>query len=249
MICVFNIPFQSMFRIFLPLFFLVFSVCSLSAQQKKSYGMKSGAGSLWVGAGAGPSLMLETAADSLQPEIQDYFNQLRSGWHYGFETEYFFNNYVGIGAKYTTFKTKHEADSLVVEFFSSVFYIDLSNEMKINSVSPMIYGRLPLLKNKLSLTGGVGPAWLFYRNLGKTIGDSVTLKGSSPGLSTSLRVSYEVIPNLSLSIQGSYIYALLKGFTQDDGTTQQEITLEKANYQNISRIDLSFGIFYTFRRK
>ena len=238
-----------MSRTYLVVILLVFTAINLSAQQQNSYGAKSGTGSLWVGAGAGPSLMLEKAADSLQPELQNYFNQLRSGWHYGFETEYFFNNYIGIGAKYTTFKTKHEADSLVVEFFSSVFYIDLSNEMKINSVSPMIYGRLPLLKNKLSLTGGVGPAWLFYRNIGKTIGDSVMLKGSSPGLSTSLSVSYEVIPNLSISIQGSYIYALLKGFTQDDGTTQQEIILEEANYQNISRIDLSFGIFYTFRRK
>lgn len=238
-----------MSRIYLVLFMLVFSTCSLNAQQQNSYGSKSGAGNLWVGAGAGPSLTLEKAADSLQPEIRDYFNQLRSGWHYGFETEYFFNNYIGIGAKYTTFKTKHNVDSLVVEFFSSVFYIDLSNEMKINSLSPMVYGRLPLLDNKLSLTGGVGPAWLFYRNLGKTIGDSVMIKGSSPGLSTSLRASYEVIPNLSISIQGSYIYALLKGFTQDDGTTQQEITLEEANYQNISRIDLTFGIFYTFHRK
>lgn len=233
---------------YLVLFLFVFSACHLSAQQQNSYGNKSGAGSLWVGAGAGPSLLIEKAADSLLPELQSYFNQLRSGWHYGFQSEYFFNENVGIGAKYTTFKTKNDVDSLVVEFFSSTFYIDLSNEMKINSLSPMVYGRLPLLKNKLSITGGVGPAWLFYRNIGKAVGDSVMLKGSSPGLSTSLRVSYEVFPNFNIGIQGSYIYALLKGFTQDDGTTQQEITLEKANYQNISRIDLSFGIFYTFRR-
>lgn len=238
-----------MTRIYLILFLSVFSACQLSAQQQNSFDIKPGKGSLWIGAGAGPSLMLEKAADSLLPELQSYFNQLRSGWHYGFQSEYFFNEYVGIGAKYTTFKTKNDVDSLVIEFFSSTFYIDISNEMKINSISPMVYGRLPLLKNKLSITGGVGPAWLFYRNIGKAVGDSVMLKGSSPGLSTSLRVSYEIIPNLSVGIQGSYVYALLKGFTQDDGTTEQEITLEEADYQNISRIDLSFGIFYTFRRK
>lgn len=238
-----------MTRIYLILFLLVFSAWQLSAQQQTSYGTKSGKGSLWIGAVAGPSLMIEKAADSLLPELQNYFNQLRSGWHYGFESEYFFNEFLGIGAKYTTFKTKNDVDSLVIEFFSSTFYIDISNELKINSISPMVYGRLPLFKNKLSITGGVGPAWLFYRNIGKAVGDSVMLKGSSPGLCTSLQVSYEVIPSLSIGIQGSYIYALLKGFTQDDGTTQQEINLEEANYQNISRIDLSFGIFYTFRRK
>lgn len=74
------------------------------------------------------------------------------------------------------------------------------------------------------------------------------IKGSSPGLSTSLRVSYEVIPNLSIGLQGNYIYSILKGFTQDDGSATQEITLEEENYQNISRLDISFGIFYTFHR-
>lgn len=74
------------------------------------------------------------------------------------------------------------------------------------------------------------------------------IKGSSPGLSTSLRVSYELIPNLNIGLQGSYIYSILKGFTQDDGSATQEITLEEENYQNISRLDISFGIFYTFRR-
>jgi len=120
--------------------------------------------------------------------------------------------------------------------------------MGIHSVSPMVYGKLPLLNNKLSVTGGLGPAWLFYRNLGTAVSDSVMIKGSSPGLSTSLRVSYELIPNLNIGLQGSYIYSILKGFTQDDGSATQEITLEEENYQNISRLDISFGIFYTFRR-
>ena len=236
-------------RKYLILILVFFLTCSVTAQHNKNYVQETGSGSLWVGAFVGPSLLSEKAPDSLMPEIQDYFNKLRSGWHYGFETEYFFNDYVGVGAKYTSFNTKQEVDSIVVEFFSTIFYLDLSSEMKINSVSPMVYGKLPLLKNKLSLTGGLGPAWLFYRNIGKAVGDSVMIKGSSPGIETSLRISYEVLPNLNIGMQGSYIHAFLKEFTQDDGTTQQVIKLEDENFQNISRIDLSFGIFYTFRRK
>ena len=236
-------------RKYLILILVFFLTCSVTAQHNKNYVPETGSGSLWVGAFVGPSLLSEKAPDSLMPEIQDYFNKLRSGWHYGFETEFFFNDYVGVGAKYTSFNTKQEVDSIVVEFFSTIFYLDLSSEMKINSVSPMVYGKLPLLKNKLSLTGGLGPAWLFYRNIGKAVGDSVMIKGSSPGIETSLRISYEVIPNLNIGMQGSYIHAFLKEFTQDDGTTQQVIKLEDENFQNISRIDLSFGIFYTFRRK
>ncbi len=217
--------------------------------QKGNFKLSNGTGGLWAGALAGPSLLVEKAPDSIAPEIQDYFNKLRSGWHYGFETEYFFNKYVGIGAKYTRFNTKQEVDSIVVEFFSNIFYIDLSSDMSVHTLAPMVYGKLPLLDNKLSVTGGIGPAWLLYRNIGKAVGDSAMFKGSSPGLSTSLRISYEVFRNVNVAVQGSYIHAFLKEFTQDNGTTEEVVTLDEKDYQNISRIDFSFGIFYTFRRK
>jgi len=218
-----------------------------TAQQQITFNRSTGSGSLSVGALIGPSLMIEKAPDSLLPELQNYLNKLRSGWHYGFETEYFFNSYFGVGVQFSSFNTHRNADSIAIEFFSRMYYINLSSKMTIYTLSPMAYGRLPLVNNKLMVTAGIGPAWLFYRNIGKTVSDSALLKGSSPGLSTSLRVSYEVIPNLSVGLQGSYIHAFLKEFTRDDGTTQQVIKLEKANYQNISRIDFSFCLFYTFR--
>jgi hypothetical protein len=206
-------------------------------------------GSLWLGAVAGPSLLVEHAPDSLDPVLQNFFNELRSGWHYGFETEYFFNKYIGAGVKYSRFNTKFEADSILVQIFSSKYYFDISSNMSFHTLAPMVYGRLPLLHNKLSVTGGLGPAWLLYRNIGKVVGDTSMLKGSSPGIASSLFVGYEIIPNLSLGLQTSYIHAFLKKFTKDDGTSQEVVNLDEKDYQNISRFDFSFGIFYTFKRK
>lgn len=236
-------------RYILILSIIILLAGKLTAQQHNQQFSGKSSGSLWVGALVGPSLLVEKAPDTIMPEIQDYFNKLRSGWHYGFETQYFINEYIGIGAKYSRFNTKQEVDSIVVQFFSTIFYIDLSSDMSIHTLAPMAYGRLPLLKNKLSVTGGIGPAWLFYRNIGKAVGDTVMFKGSSPGLSTSLAVSYQIIPSLSFGLQTSYIHAFLKEFTQDNGTSQQVVRLEKENYQNISRLDFSFGIFYTLKRK
>lgn len=216
------------------------------AQQQGSSQTGRGSGELWVGAMAGPSLLLEKAHDSLIPELRDFANELRSGWHYGFETEYFFNKYVGIGAKYIRFNTSQEVDSLVIEIFSNIYYFDLSSSMNIHSLSPMVYGKLPLLNDKLSITGGLGPAWLFYRNLGKAVGDTAMLKGSSPGLAMTFRASYQILAGLSIGLQGNYTRAFLKEFTKDDGSTQQVIKLEKGDYQNLSRIDLSLCLLYTF---
>ena len=220
-----------------------------NAQKKDALNFSSGSGHLSVGAFAGPSLMIEKAPDSLIPELQNYLNKLRSGWHYGFESEYFFNTYLGAGVKFSSFNTQKEVDSIAIQFFSNILYVNLSSKLTIHALSPMVYGQLPLVNKKLMLTGGLGPTWLFYRNIGKSSSDSAVLKGSSPGLSAMLRISYEIIPNLGIDLQGNYIHAFLKEFTQDDGTGQQVIKLDKANYQNISRFDFSFGVFYTFRRK
>ena len=228
-------------------FLLSFAFCTVTAQQQTISYPVAKQGGLNVGAYAGPSLLIETAPDSLAPEIQNFYNQLRSGWHYGFETDYFFNKYFGIGARYSRFNTKKEADSIVLQIFSQKYYIDISSNMSIHSLSSMVYGRYLFLNNKLSATGGIGPAWLFFRNIGKAVGEESMIKGSLPGLSTSLGISYQIIPNLSLGFQGNYIRAFLKEFTQDNGNSEEVIELEEKDYQNISRIDFSFGLFYTFK--
>ena len=230
------------------IFFLIsFAFCTLTAQQHTITYPPAKQGGLNVGAYAGPSLLIEKAPDSLAPEIQNFYNPLRSGWHYGLETDYFFNKYIGIGARYSRFNTKKEADSIVLQIFSQIYYIDISSSMSIHALSPLVYGRYPFVDDKLSVTAGIGPAWLFFRNIGKAVGEESMIKGSLPGLSTSLGVSYQVIPNLSLGFQGNYIRAFLKEFTQDNGGSEEVIELDEKDYQNISRIDFSFGIFYTFK--
>jgi hypothetical protein len=226
----------------------ILMVCNLFAQQQDIVKSKS-TNSIWVGTFAGASLLTEKAPDSLQVEFKDYLNNLRSGSHYGFQAEYFINSYVGLGAKYTRFTTKLDADSIIVKLFANTYYVNISNNMHIHSITPMIYGKLPLLKNKLSIVGSTGPAWLFYRNIYESIDDSASFKGSSPGYSASIRLTYEVIKNLHLGLQGNYLHAFLKGYTKDNGTEVEEESFEKEDYKNLSRWDLSFGIYYVIRRK
>jgi hypothetical protein len=225
---------------------LLISAC-LSAQQPDEHSYTNGLTGLWAGVTAGPSLLIEKAPDSLQAEFRDYLDKLRTGWHYGLQAEYFFNPYLGVGVKYIRFTTSQDADSIVTEIFSTKYYISISNNMHIHTLMPMVYGKLPMLSNKVSLVGGIGPAWLIYRNIYKSIDDSANFKGSSPGLSVSLRFTYQVIPNLQIGLQGNYLRALLKGYTKDDGTTQEKETFDKEEYQNLSRLDFSFGVFYTLQ--
>lgn len=227
---------------------LLFSA-SLAAQQPDERSSTRGPEGLWTGITAGPSLLMEKAPDSLQVEFRDYLNKLRSGWHYGMQAEYFLNPYLGVGVKYIRFTTSQVVDSIITEIFATRYFISISNNMHIHTLMPMVYGKMPLLNNKLSFVGGAGPAWLFYRNIYESIDDSASFKGSSPGFSASMRVSYQVIPNLNIGLQVNYLHALLKGYTKDNGTTQEEEVFDRENYRNLSRCDFSFGVYYTIKCK
>ncbi|MFZ4546399.1 MAG: hypothetical protein ACOYN4_03135 [Bacteroidales bacterium] len=230
------------------LFFLLFiAICAKVIGQNSNSSVQPTVNNrIWVGASFGPSLLLEKAPDSLIPQVQDFFNKLRSGWAFGFESQYFFNQYIGAGAKYSRFNTKLSVDSMAIQFLTNTLYINVSNNMRMHTLTPMAYGKIPLMKNKITVSGGVGPAWLIYRNIGQSSIDSATIKGSSPGLSTSLSVSYQILPNIHLGLHGTYIRAFLKEYTKENGS---QVKLEEQDYQNLSRIDLSFGVFYTFWRK
>lgn len=216
------------------------------AQKPIETSQKWESNSFWFGANMGQSLLMEKAPDSLMPEFKDYFNKLRSGWQAGIEADYFFSYGLGLGLKYNRFNTKQEADSIVIKFFTNTYYINLSNSMTINSISALLYFKAPIIENKLSVIGGLGPSWLFYRKIGKSVTDSSTYIGSSPGLTGCLRLNYQIIKNLNLEIQGSYIRAFLSQYTQDNGITKDIVKFGKGDYLNISRRDFSFGVFYTF---
>jgi hypothetical protein len=234
-------------RITLFLFILLMALCPKTNGQFSGNNIKATTDNrLWIGVSFGPSLLLEKAPDSLVPEIQDFFNKLRSGWASGFETQYFINSYFGVGAKYSRFNTKLAVDSMAIQFLTNTLYINVSSNMRMHTVAPLVYGKVPLLNNKIFIIGGIGPSWLFYRNIGQSSIDSATIKGSSPGLSTSLSVGYQIFPNVNLGLQGTYIRAFLKEYTQDNGS---QVKLEEQDYQNLSRIDLSLGLFYTFWRR
>jgi hypothetical protein len=62
-------------------------------------------------------------------------------------------------------------------------------------------------------------------------------------MSTTLNICYQITSGIHIALQSSYIRAFLKEYTQENGSV---VTLEKQDYQNLSRIDFSFGLYYSF---
>jgi hypothetical protein len=71
------------------------------------------------------------------------------------------------------------------------------------------------------------------------------LTGKAFASNLDLGLEYFVFPRISAGINVSYFLSSLKKVTLNDGNSTTVQELEKENYENISRLDLSVGIrFY-----
>lgn len=197
--------------------------------------------------GFGPSVLVEKAPTELGTAFENYYNDVRVGWNSNAEIGFFFNPYIGAGISYDHFSSKVDADSIIVELFTTKFAFDLSNRINIHSISPLAIGRYEIPDIKLSVTAHAGPAWLFYRNLGKNVGDSAMFKGSSPGLKLGVKVNYLFTNSFGINLDAQFLNAYLRQITKVTDTETETLKLESDNYQNISRYNFLIGVNYKFK--
>lgn len=228
--------------LFLIILFIAIAFKSQAQQAAELNSFKKN--NLEISAGFGPSILAEKAPTELGPAFADYFNKFRSGWNTNVEIDYLFNPYIGTGIAYDRFSSKVDADSLIVEFFSAKFAFDVSNKVVIHSVSPQIFGRYLLPNTSLSAVVNAGPAWLFYRGIGKTVADSAKFTGSSPGIKFGMKFNYMISSSFGIQLDAQFMNAFLRKLIKDNGETTEIIELEKDNYQNISRYYLSLAAIY-----
>lgn len=76
----------------------------------------------------------------------------------------------------------------------------------------------------------------------KVIVDKYKMTGSTLGLSLDIGYDIGLSENLALGFQVSVLTGVLTKYDWSDGTTTQTIKLEKDEYENLNRIDLSIGL-------
>jgi hypothetical protein len=85
----------------------------------------------------------------------------------------------------------------------------------------------------------------FYRDEAIVVNTPFLLTGKAFASNLDLGLEYFVFPRISAGINVSYFLSSLKKVTLNDGNSTTVQELEKENYENISRLDLSVGIrFY-----
>jgi hypothetical protein len=185
-------------------------------------------------------------ADNVSGDFKQYINDLRSGTQYGGDINYYFSEQVGLGLKYNVYQSKNEIGSIyVVQPNGSTQYGKMSDNIIIDFIGPSISTRLLNEKKKNALLLNLAIGYLGYMDNAVLI-NNYTFKGNTVGMVWDIGYDVGISENWAIGFQFSYLIGTLTQIQLSDGTQTRTIKLEKDEYENLSRIDLSVGLRLNF---
>jgi hypothetical protein len=163
--------------------------------------------------------------------IENYANSLKKGFTINFNSTFFFHEQHGIGLNSSYFNSNNSINSFL--------YGKFSDNITIFFIGPFYssFGKSDILKN---LYGNMGFGYLGYLNKGYFEGDFL-VKGKTIGIFWDFGYLNKITDYISLVLQISFYGGSLSKFVITKGGFTETFELEKQDYENLNRIDLTLG--------
>jgi hypothetical protein len=178
-------------------------------------------------------------------DSEKYYTDLKLG--YQAKSSVYFNAFgdYWLGALYHGFYTSAEITTPLSMDDNYMYYGKYGERYFVNFAGASIfsvsrYGRSKQLGLNSSFT--IGPA--FYRDEVDLLHEQVLIQGTSLATNLTIGLEYFIQPKISLSLESSLFSSTLKKINVTTGQSLQEVKLEKDNYENLSRLDLSLGLIF-----
>ncbi len=196
---------------------------------------------------AGWSYLTAKPGADVPADFTQYYQELRSGYNFAVDGQYFFGKFFGVGLDYVTFKTKNS--------LSPVYIIDtitmrqkageLRDNITVQYFGPSFFTRFASASGMVTFYPYVSIGYVDYRNKGMAV-YPVKITANTVGRKTGIILEYLIEDMFSMGIDISYTSALISKYTIESGSKKQVVTLKSNNYGNISRLDFSGGIRFNF---
>lgn len=193
----------------------------------------------------GYSYEISKVSDDLPGYLEDYVEDIKSGYHFGGDIAYFFNESLGIGLKYVQFNSSNKMyDTSVPDPFGNWHYgADLKDDIRVIYWGPSFWVRFPVKNNRNSLSMSVALGPIDYTD-NKRIIDKYKITGNTLGLSYDLGYNVGISQNLSLDFRISFLFGELSEYKVKCGSYSEKYDLDDDDYEGLSRLDLSIGLIF-----
>lgn len=181
-------------------------------------------------------------SSTIPSDFSEYSKKLKNGFEFGGDLTYYFTEPLGIGLKYSSFKASNSMSNIYIEDSNgNRRYGSMSDNIGISFIGPVFSTRF-LNKDKTNaFLMNVALGYMGYKN-NYTLIDPYKLTGSTMGMTFDIGYDFKFSSNLILGVQLSAISGVLTGYKLFDGSTTQNIELQKENYEGLNRLELSLGL-------
>lgn len=196
----------------------------------------------------GFSYLTAATSSSVPAFMKSYVDELKSGMHWGASLSFFFNENIGVGARYSSFNTSNVFNGQIVITNTTTGQSrvgGMSDDVTVNFIGPEFCTRFYTANNKFCFLFGLAVGYLDYKNHAMLI-DEFTFTGNTIGYGVHAGVDYVFDKNIGVGISVSTCNGSLSSMVQDDGKTQQKVVFRTGEYENVSRIDISGGLRFYF---
>jgi hypothetical protein len=177
--------------------------------------------------------------------LENYYKELRSGYHIEGDFTYFFDKYIGVGVKYSLFKSSNSMDNVNFEYQNGDEATGtLADDISITFIGPQFSSRFlnKSQKNALILNSAIG--YLAYKN-NQLLVDPITVKGNALGFVFEIGYDIGITENLAFGVQIGATSGNIKKLKIENGPITEEIKLSgNERLQASARLDFSLGLRY-----
>jgi hypothetical protein len=227
-------------KLFLAL--LVASAVHVNAQEKIASKPTTTIQNFRLALHGGFSWLTAKTSDQVPAESKAYVAELKSGYHYGVDATYFIKNTLGIGAKFSQFKTSNSGGTTIVDGMSASLAEDITHTF----IAPSFSTKYSTINQKHHFIFAIGLGYLGYHDDAVISGVPITATGGTFGSAIDAAYDLSLTKNFAIGAQIAFVGGSLSKITYEANGRKETVDLGKDQKESLTRFDLSFGARFNF---
>ena len=194
-----------------------------------------------VALNAGVSWQTAKISSGLSEFEKDYYTELKSGFHYGGEYNYFFNQQTGIGIVLNVFHASNSTYASAQTSGGTVVSGTISDDINIVYVGPNITWRVLSPTQMNAFLFGFSIGYMHYNNQAQFL-ESYELSGSTLGFTYDLSYDFSIAKDIALGLGFSWKIGVLSSMDVSQNGSTRTVKFEDDQRLGLGHLDLSLGL-------